>query len=44
MTFKLDALFESPDKRYLDANDLSILSQYVSSIPERVRVYRTVRD
>ena len=23
---------------------LSILSQYVSSIPERVRVYRTVRD
>jgi hypothetical protein len=44
MTFKLDALFESPDKRYLDTNDLSVLSQYVSSIPERVSVYRTVRD
>jgi hypothetical protein len=44
MTFKLDALFDSPDKRYLDANDLSVLSQYVSSIPERVAVYRTVRD
>jgi hypothetical protein len=44
MTFKLDALFDSPDKRYLDANDLSVLSQYVSSIPERVNVYRTVRD
>lgn len=44
MTFKLDALFESPDKRYLDASDLNVLSQYVSSIPERVAVYRTLRD
>jgi hypothetical protein len=43
MTFKLDALFDSPEKRYLDANDLSVLSQYVSSIPERVSVYRTLR-
>ena len=44
MTFKLDALFDSPDKQYLDANDLSTLSQYVSSIPERMAVYRTLRD
>lgn len=44
MTFKLDALFESPDKRYLDTNDLNVLSQYISSIPERVTVYRTLRD
>ena len=44
MTFKLDALFDSPEKRYLDANDLNVLSQYVSSIPERVTVYRTLRD
>ncbi len=44
MTFKLDALFDSPEKRYLDANDLNLLSQYVSSIPERVTVYRTLRD
>jgi hypothetical protein len=44
MTFKLDALFDAPDKRYLDANDLNVLSQYVSSIPERVNVYRILRD
>ncbi|HSM84038.1 MAG TPA: hypothetical protein VLS96_20275 [Nodosilinea sp.] len=44
MTFKLDALFDAPDKQYLDANDLSTLSQYVSSIPERMAVYRTLRD
>ncbi|TVQ13533.1 MAG: hypothetical protein EA368_02055 [Leptolyngbya sp. DLM2.Bin27] len=44
MTFKLDTLFDAPDKQYLDANDLSTLSQYVSSLPERMVVYRTLRD
>jgi hypothetical protein len=44
MTFKLDALFETPEKRYLDPQDLNVLSQYVSSIPERTAVYRTLRD
>ncbi|MGF1568488.1 MAG: hypothetical protein ACFCVD_10530 [Nodosilinea sp.] len=44
MTFKLEALFDTPDHQYLDANDISLLSQYVSSIPERVTVYRTLRD
>lgn len=44
MTFKLDSLFESAEKPYLDANDLTMLSQYVSSIPERIAVYRILRD
>jgi hypothetical protein len=44
MTLKLDALFDAPDKQYLDANDLTRLSQYVSSVPERMAVYRTLRD
>ncbi|MBE9136078.1 hypothetical protein IQ254_02480 [Nodosilinea sp. LEGE 07088] len=44
MAFKLDTLFDAPDKKYLNASDLSILSQYVSSIPERMAVYRTLRD
>ncbi len=44
MTFKLDTLFDAPDKQYLDTHDLGILSQYVSSIPERMAVYRTLRD
>jgi hypothetical protein len=44
MTFKLDSLFESAEKPYLDANALTTLSQYVSSIPERIAVYRILRD
>lgn len=44
MTLKLDALFDTPEKQYLDANDLTRLSQYVSSVPERMAVYRTLRD
>lgn len=44
MNSKLEALFEQPEKRYLNAADLSILSQYVSSIPERLKVYRLLRD
>lgn len=44
MTFKLDTLFDIPGKSYLDTNDLSLLSQYVGSIPERIATYRTLRD
>jgi hypothetical protein len=44
MNPKLDALFNEPEKRYLNADELSVLSQYVSSIPERVKVYRQLRD
>lgn len=44
MTFKLDSLFESAGKPYLDANELTMLSQYVSSVPERIAVYRILRD
>ncbi|HEY9736516.1 MAG TPA: hypothetical protein V6D06_09540 [Trichocoleus sp.] len=44
MNPKLDALFNEPEKRYLNAEELSVLSQYVSSIPERMKVYRLLRD
>lgn len=44
MNPKLDALFNEPEKRYLNADELSVLSQYVSSIPERMKVYRLLRD
>lgn len=44
MNPKLDALFQEPEKRYLNAEELSVLSQYVSSIPERMKVYRQLRD
>lgn len=44
MNPKLDALFDEPEQRYLNADELSVLSQYVSSIPERMKAYRLLRD
>lgn len=41
---KLETLFNEPEKRYLDTKELSMLSQYVSSLPERITVYRLLRD
>ncbi len=40
----LNALFDEPEKRYLQADELNLLSQYVASLPERVVVYRRLRD
>lgn len=44
MNSKLEALFNEPEKRYLNSDELSSLSQYVSSVPERLNVYRQLRD
>lgn len=44
MNSKLEALFNEPEKRYLNSEELSALSQYVSSVPERLNVYRQLRD
>ncbi|PSN20607.1 hypothetical protein C7271_01400 [filamentous cyanobacterium CCP5] len=44
MNSKLEALFDEPEKRYLNADELSALSQYVSSVPERLSIYRQLRD
>jgi hypothetical protein len=44
MTFKPDSLMNSSAQSYLDPNELTALSQYISSIPERIAVYRTLRD
>jgi hypothetical protein len=40
----LEALFDEPEKRYLQPDELNVLSQYVSSMPERIKVYRQLRD
>ncbi|MDA0267940.1 MAG: hypothetical protein O2890_08350 [Cyanobacteria bacterium] len=40
----LEALFNEPEKRYLQPDELNVLSQYVSSVPERIQVYRQLRD
>lgn len=44
MNSKLEALFNEPEKRYLNSNELGALSQYISSVPERLNVYRQLRD
>ena len=44
MNPKLDVLFDEPERRYLNSEELSVLSQYVSSIPERMKAYRLLRD
>lgn len=40
----LEALFDEPEKRYLQSDELNVLSQYVSSVPERIKTYRQLRD
>jgi hypothetical protein len=40
----LNALFDEPEKRYLQADELNMLSQYVGSLPERITVYRQLRS
>lgn len=44
MNPKLQTLFDEPEKRYLGTEELNLLSQYVGSLPERIKVYRQLRD
>lgn len=44
MNPKLDALFDEPEKAYLKPEELNTLSQFVSSLPERINFYRRLRN
>lgn len=44
MNPKLETLFDEPDKRYLNVEELNLLSQYVGSLPERIKIYRQLRN
>jgi hypothetical protein len=44
MNFKLDALFDATDKPYLDDNALGVITQYISSVPDRLKIYGLIRD
>ncbi|MEM9116754.1 MAG: hypothetical protein AAF827_09315 [Cyanobacteria bacterium P01_D01_bin.6] len=44
MNPKLAALFEEPEKAYLKADELNTLSQFVSSLPERINFYQRLRN
>ncbi len=41
---KIEALFDEAENRYLKADELQVLNQYVDSLPERLVAYRTLRD
>lgn len=44
MNPKLEALFDEPEKAYLQAEELNALSQFVSSLPERINFYQRLRN
>lgn len=41
---QIEALFDEAENRYLKADELQLLNQYVDSLPERLMAYRTLRD
>ncbi|MBD1910071.1 MULTISPECIES: hypothetical protein [unclassified Leptolyngbya] len=41
---QLESVFDEAENRYLKPEELSVLSQYVSSLPERLDTYRVLRD
>lgn len=44
MQSQLEAIFDEAETRYLKPEELTVLSQFVDSLPERVEAYRTIRD
>ena len=44
MNPKLEAFFKEPEKAYLQPDELNVLSQFVSSLPERINFYRRLRN
>ncbi|MGD1944201.1 MAG: hypothetical protein ACFB0G_23130 [Leptolyngbyaceae cyanobacterium] len=44
MNPKLESLFDEPEKAYLQPHELNALSQLVSSLPDRINLYRRLRN
>jgi hypothetical protein len=40
----LESVFDDAEHRYLKSEELLLLSRYVESLPQRLEVYRAVRD
>ena len=41
---QIETIFDEAEHRYLKPEELSVINQYVNSLPERLETYRTVRD
>ncbi len=44
MSFPIDAIFDEAENRYLKPDEINLIGQYVSSLPERITAYRALRD
>lgn len=44
MNPKLAAVFDEPENAYLKTDELNALSQFVSSLPERITLYQRLRN
>ncbi|MEB3337538.1 MAG: hypothetical protein VKJ46_08760 [Leptolyngbyaceae bacterium] len=44
MDAQIATIFDEAESRYLKSEELNILSQYVSSLPQRLETYRLLRD
>lgn len=41
---QIEAIFDDAETRYLTSEELRLITQYVQSLPERLEVYRNLRD
>jgi hypothetical protein len=41
---QLETIFDEAEHRYLKAEELTVINQYVNSLPERLETYRELRD
>lgn len=41
---QIETIFDEAEHRYLKAEELGVINQYVSSLPERLETYRILRD
>jgi hypothetical protein len=41
---QLESIFNEAESRYLKVDELALLDQYVTSLPERLEAYRVLRD
>lgn len=41
---QLESVFDEAEKRYLKPEELTVLNQYVGSLPNRLELYRQLRD
>jgi hypothetical protein len=44
MSLTIESVFNEAEKRYLSADELGIVTQYVSSLNDRLALYRTLRE